>query len=452
MTFASLEGRVVDDSGSVVPGAVVQLIGDDDSRQLAAASDAAGNYGFARVPPGSYTLRASAPGFAAFSTGVALAPGNAGRSDIAMAVASLVEHLTVTASAPLRQEALDYREVRESSARDTGEALAQLDGLWKIRKGGIASDVVLRGFQQGNINVLIDGARIAGACPNHMDPPAFHIDFAEVQQVEVTRGAFDLTNQGSLGGTVNIVSKAPGRGLRFTPNLSTGSFGYVNSSLTGSVSGETTYALAGYSYRRSRPFVDGSGRPFTDYANYRGINGDSRAFDASTAWLKFGFAPSANGRLNLAYTRQQGGRTLYPYLQMDALYDNADRINAGYRWNSVDARAYYTRVNHWMTDEFRATSAGAPRPFGMATFAATKMLGGRVDAHRGNFTAGIEGYRRYWNAVNTMRMGAMYMDQASLPDVLMTVGGAYAQYGRDIRPGLRVQAARQGGRGGERSA
>ena len=139
-----------------------------------------------------------------------------------MEVASLVEHLTVSASAPDRQEVLDYREVRESSARDAGEALARLDGLWKIRKGGIASDVVLRGFQQGNINVLIDGARIAGACPNHMDPPAFHVDFAEVQQVEVTKGAFDLANQGSLGGAVNIVSKAPGRGLRLTPNLSTG--------------------------------------------------------------------------------------------------------------------------------------------------------------------------------------------------------------------------------------
>jgi iron complex outermembrane receptor protein len=77
----------------------------------------------------------------------------------------------------------------------------------------------------------------------------------------------------------------------------------------------------------------------------------------------------------------------------------------------------------------------------MATFAATKMLGGRVDAHAGSFTAGIEGYRRYWNAVNTMRMGNHYMDQASLPDVLMTVGGAYAQYGRALSPRLRLQAA-----------
>lgn len=440
VTFASLEGRIVDSSGAVVPGAVVELIADDDSRQVAAASDAAGNYAFARVTPGRYTLRASAPGFALFSAAVALAAGKAGRSDIAMDVASLVEHLTVTASAPPRQEVLDYREVRESSARDAGEALARLEGLWKIRKGGIASDVVLRGFQQGNINVLIDGARIAGACPNHMDPPAFHIDFAEVQQVEVTKGAFDLANQGSLGGAVNIVSKAPGRGFRLTPNFSAGSFGYLNSSLTGSLSGETTYALAGYSYRHSRPFVDGSGRPFTDYANFRGVDGGSQAFDASTAWFKLGFAPSANGRLNLAYTRQDGGRTLYPYLQMDAVYDDADRLNARYRWKTVDARAYYTRVNHWMTDEFRATSAGAPRPFGMATFAATKMFGGRVDARAGDFTAGVEGYRRYWNAVNTMRMGGTYTDQPSLPDVITAVGGAYAQYGREIRRGLRLQA------------
>jgi iron complex outermembrane receptor protein len=62
--------------------------------------------------------------------------------------------------------------------------------------------VVLRGFQQGDINVLIDGARIYGACPNHMDPPASHVDFAEIQQVEVTKGVFDIRSQGSLGGVV----------------------------------------------------------------------------------------------------------------------------------------------------------------------------------------------------------------------------------------------------------
>jgi hypothetical protein len=39
------------------------------------------------------------------------------------------------------------------------EALSQTGGVWKLRKGGIASDVVLRGFQSRDLNVLIGGNR-----------------------------------------------------------------------------------------------------------------------------------------------------------------------------------------------------------------------------------------------------------------------------------------------------
>ena len=46
--------------------------------------------------------------------------------------------------------------VRESPARDVGELLADTAGLWKLRKGAIANDVVLRGLQSRDLNVLID--------------------------------------------------------------------------------------------------------------------------------------------------------------------------------------------------------------------------------------------------------------------------------------------------------
>ena len=55
---------------------------------------------------------------------------------------------------------------------------------------------MLRGLQSRDLNVLIDGQRVYGACPNHMDPAAFHVDFAEVDRVEVGKGPFDVKNQG----------------------------------------------------------------------------------------------------------------------------------------------------------------------------------------------------------------------------------------------------------------
>ncbi|WP_457599827.1 TonB-dependent receptor plug domain-containing protein, partial [Hydrogenivirga sp.] len=101
-----------------------------------------------------------------------------------------------------KKEVLTQQEVRESFAKDPGEALSEMEGVWKLRKGGIANDVVIRGFGGRNLNILFDGARIYNACPNRMDPPIFHIDFAEVESVEVIKGAFDVRNYGSLGGTV----------------------------------------------------------------------------------------------------------------------------------------------------------------------------------------------------------------------------------------------------------
>lgn len=84
------------------------------------------------------------------------------------------------------------------------EAVQKLEGIWKIRKGGIANDPVLRGFYRDNINVLIDGVRIYGACPNRMDPPAFYVDFSEVKKIEVIKGPYDVRNQGSMAGLIEI--------------------------------------------------------------------------------------------------------------------------------------------------------------------------------------------------------------------------------------------------------
>src|SRR5205807_6490011 len=187
-----------------------------------------GWYAVGRYSTGTYTITFSAPGFALYSASVQASPQPV-QLDITLEIATPGERVLVVEKAPQAENAVeswtdnihatvDAREVRESGARDAGEALASLDGLGKIRKGGIANDVLMRGLGHDNINVLVDGARINGACPSSMDPRAFHVDFAEVQSVEVTKGVFDLRNQGSLGGTVNIVTREPEAGLRITPS------------------------------------------------------------------------------------------------------------------------------------------------------------------------------------------------------------------------------------------
>jgi len=60
---ASLHGQVTDESGAIIPGAKVTLTGPSGFvKTTTSAND--GSYTFAGVPPGSYTLQASAPDLA----------------------------------------------------------------------------------------------------------------------------------------------------------------------------------------------------------------------------------------------------------------------------------------------------------------------------------------------------------------------------------------------------
>lgn len=340
------------------------------------------------------------------------------------------------------QEGLEMREVRESSAKDVGEALAKIDGVWKLRKGGVANDVVLRGFQGANLTLTIDGARIYGACPGHMDPAAFHVDFAEVERVEVTKGSFDLANQGSLGGSVNVIRKRLPAGFHLTPSLQLGSFGYVNPSLSGAAGSDRFQVQAGYSYRRSAPFRDGAGQRMTTGAGYRPQSVDDAAYSIQTGWAALRFSLRQGQSGEISYTRQDGAGILYPYLQMDAPYDIADRLGANYRiGDRVHLQAYYTRVIHWMTDEKRASSLTARAAYSMATFAHTRVAGGRgMINFTKDLTGGFELYQRNWDAVNSFRTAMMFTDQNIIPNVNTTVAGAYLEWSRRFTDRLRLTA------------
>ena len=137
-----------------------------------------GAFRVSNLDSGSYTVIGSLHGFHPASLEVDVHEGETTRVRLSLSTATF--HDTMQVDAPMPHTTMEATELRESAARDVGEALSRMGGVWKVRKGGIANDVSIRGFRQDDITVLIDGARVAGACPNRMDPPAFHLDFAEV--------------------------------------------------------------------------------------------------------------------------------------------------------------------------------------------------------------------------------------------------------------------------------
>lgn len=353
------------------------------------------------------------------------------------------------------QESLTMKEVRESPAKDIGEALQQVEGISIVRKGAIANDVVLRGLQKDNINVFMDGVRIHGACPSRMDPPAFHFDFAEVEQIKIIKGPYDLTNPGGIGGEINVVSKRPAKGFESDLSFTYGSYKAVNTSATMSYGTDVYDGLVGYAYKYSLPPSSGDGKriteiyPSSNAGRYKPDAIDSKAYEINTGWTKLGFNPTKNSRTEISYSYQDADHVLYPYLTMDAKYDRTNLLNWDYRIEKVSPivrelrfQAYWDKVTHLMDDRERFSSLGKPRYYSMQTDATTQVYGakakGSFSCGPGILAAGIDYYNRNWDAVNQMAM-MKYKDTAMIPDVFTDNLGFFAGYELPVSKDLTVK-------------
>jgi len=438
------QGIVAGPENAGLVGAKINLRHIASGKNIRVVSGNRGLYRAAGLAPGVYEFRIELEGFEPKAlTNINIAAGETRTVDIKLDVATIHNIVTVTGALP--KASLEAAETRESSARDIGEALADIDGVAKVRKGGIANDVALRGFASKDLNVLIDGQRIYGACPNQMDPALFHADFAEVDRVEISKGPFDIKNQGGLGGLIDILTRRPQAGFHANLVASGGSFGYINPTATASFGADSFSALAGYSYRRSGPYRDGAGKRFTDYANFRSGLADSDAFRVGTVWAKLSASPRSNHLLRLSYAHQESDHILYPYLQMDALYDDSDRANLDYQVEGgetlkfVRLQGYFTDVRHRMTDDFRTSSFNLARSYSMGTTAKTRTFGGKVEASFKNFLIGVEAFRRGWNATTELG-GSGYQTQYSIPNVTTDTFGLYGTYDWSIANRLELVA------------
>lgn len=440
----SLVGVVRGPGGAGLPGARITAHSSDDQSTVSAVSGESGAFRIDDLEPGTYTVEGEIHGFHPTSAAaVVVESAGASRIELSLSVATFHDTMQVNSQSP--HDSLEASELRESTARDLGEALSGKPGVWKVRKGGIANDVVVRGYSEDDLTMLIDGARVAGACPNRMDPPAFHLDFAEVDRVELGPTTARMAAQGSMGGIVNVVTKKPGSGFHADVAAVAGSWDMVNPSATVSYGSESLAVLGGFSHRSSQPYEDGSGTLFTEGANYNSLVDGVDAYDVNSFWTRLYYQPAVGHELHLSYARQESDDVLYPTLMMDAAYDNTDRFVAGYRWeaesglfHALRATAYLTQVDHWMEDSLRTTATGSPRGWSMGTQATTRILGGTAEGELGPVIIGLEAYTRNWNAWTAMA-GMGYMPQYSIPDVDLDVLGLSARWSLALAERTRME-------------
>lgn len=427
-----------------LPGISLDLTEPSTGRHLRVASGADGFYRLSDLTPGEWLLVASLPdGSELVRRAVTI--GADRETTLVLVVELPVFASSITALGGPPDSSLEAPRLRELAARDVGEALASLPGVAKLSKGAIANDVVLRGFQSRDLNVLIDGQRVHGACPNKMDPAAFHVDFAEVERIEVAKGPVDLRHQGSLAGLVNVITRRPDPGWHLRPELGFGSRESRNPSLVVSRGAAALSFLVGASHREALADRDGNGNLVTAAANYRPGEAAGSAYAVDTGWGRVALTAGTHA-LDLSFTGQRADRMLYPYLAMDAVRDDADRLQLRYSRQSGDgqqplisARAAWANVDHWMDDALRTGAVGRPRGYSMATAAETTTSGLAVEADGDGWSAGIEGYRRSWDATNWLAMTG-YRPTAMIPDVTVDAGGLFVEHTRILGPALTLVA------------
>lgn len=309
----------------------------------------------------------------------------------------------------------------EVKSADVAEALAKkLPGVSLVRRSGIANDIILRGQKKDNINILIDDAKIYGACPNRMDPPTSHVLANNIEGIEITEGPYDVENFGTLSGAVKITTKAPSKEFSGEVGVNVGSWNYRKQYATLSGGTDSVRLLVSASNESSDQYEDGDGNTFYDQIENLNLSGmaanaqykpeyqDQEAYTKQTLMGKVFADITENQKLKLSYTANRSDDILYPSSKMDALYDDSDIFTAEYTIanlgnfsKSLDFQYYDSKVDHPMSTFYRLSSgpdSANEKISALTTHAQGVKVKNRFDIGSDTeLTLGIDANNRNWD-------------------------------------------------------
>lgn len=255
-----------------------------------------------------------------------------------------------TASQPPQMETTDTLNLQQTGNTETGSLLDQINGVSTSRMGGHGLDVIIRGQQQSQLNVLLDGAKIEGACPNRMDPPTSYVEGSSYNQVTVIKGVRSLQyGPGGSGGTVLFERNKP----EYNENKSISGSGSVMKSNVMNYEAEAELnAVAKEGYLT----LQGSRK---DANNYEDGNGDTvqSSYNTTQGHADLGWTPSENHHLRLSFEKSNTADALYPGALMDS--PKSDGTIARFKYegkklskgiSNVDIDIFKSTVDHQMNN------------------------------------------------------------------------------------------------------
>jgi hypothetical protein len=216
ISTGNIYGKVTDESGAVLPGAVVTLGGELGARSTTVGSQ--GDFRFLNLDKGRYTVTVNMAGFGTVNRQLNVTTGENVTVDFALKVAQIAEAVTVTGEASLvdikkrgTSTTMTTEELQSvPNARDPWGVLKSVPGVLLDRiniagnENGQQASVAGKGSTTGDKIWTLDGVNVTDMAATGASPTYF--DFEAFSEINVTTGGGDLNVQtGGIG--INLVTK-----------------------------------------------------------------------------------------------------------------------------------------------------------------------------------------------------------------------------------------------------
>lgn len=223
---ASLHGTISaigpDGQPFVIPGVTVQLTGAPPaagSQPQTLVSNEVGQYSFADLAPGTYTVEASLQGFTTARKTVALQPREAAAADLKLELASVHEEITVAAGADggLLQErqTAPPAEFKQQTLQQVPLATEQYQNVLPLIPGvvrGPDGHLNVKGARESQSGLTVNGASVADPVTGQF---AFRLPIEAVHSLEVVTSPYAPEYGEVSGGMTKIETTSGGNQWKF---------------------------------------------------------------------------------------------------------------------------------------------------------------------------------------------------------------------------------------------
>jgi Carboxypeptidase regulatory-like domain/TonB dependent receptor len=215
--FGNITGKVLDQTGAVLPGVTVTVTNNETQRSTVVVTDSTGAFYATALEPGRYNVKFELSGFIPQEApNVILLLGTTATVDSSLRVGGVTETVQVLAGTPLIDVAstTQHRNIpaEEFDVMPKGRSFQTLaTALPSVSFGELEGGIQVNGASAGENNFTVDGVSVVSQIHGAQRQDAV---FEYMQEVQVKTSGLEAEYGGALGGVISAVTKSGGNTFR----------------------------------------------------------------------------------------------------------------------------------------------------------------------------------------------------------------------------------------------